>query len=110
MRLSIIVLTAVVITGSLIIFLGSVVNTNQEKLSTDTLNQYEKLAKYKNELEKINQYNMKVLQDLEEQITNSDNDNISQLRAEIKVIKQVIEENKNELEKIIKQLSEMNTN
>lgn len=50
------------------------------------------------------------MRDLEEQITNSDDDNLSQLQAEIKVIKQIIEENKNELEKIIKQLSQMNKN
>lgn len=110
MRLSIIILIAVAIIGSIIIFVGFAVNTNQETLSPETSNQYEKLTQYKNELEKINQYNMKVLRDLEEQITNSDDDNLSQLQAEIKVIKQIIEENKNELEKIIKQLSEMNKN
>ena len=110
MRLSIIILIAVAIIGSVLIFVGFAVNTIQETLSPETSNQYKKLTQYKNELEKINQYNMKVLRDLEEQITNSDDDNLSQLQAEIKVIKQVIEENKNELEKIIKQLSEMNKN
>ena len=53
MRLSIIILIAVAIIGSVIIFVGFAVNTNQKTLSPETSNQYEKLTQYKNELEKI---------------------------------------------------------
>ena len=54
--------------------------------------QYEKLEKYKNELEKINQYNQQVLEDLENQITNSDDIHLDQINEEIEVIKRVIDE------------------
>ena len=61
----------------------------------------------KNELEKINQINQQVLEDLEDQIKNSDDIHLDQINEEIKVIKRVIEENKAELEQVITKLSEM---
>ena len=107
MRLTIIVLIGVLIVGGTIISLGFV--SNQEIVEIPEIStQYEKLENYKNELEKINQYNIQVLADLEDQIKNSDDANIEQLNEEIEVIKRVINENKEELEQVIEKLSKMN--
>ncbi len=82
--------------------------TSQEYIDVPEIsNQYEKLEKYKNELEKINQLNQQVLEDLENQIKNSDDFHLDQINEEIEVIKQVIEENKAELEQVITKLSQM---
>ena len=70
-------------------------------------NQYEKLEMYKNELEKINQRNQQVLRDLEDLIQNSDDVPIDEIYEEIETIKQVIDENKAELEQVITKLSQM---
>ena len=115
MRLSIIALIAVLVIGSIVISLGFITNQGnqtQVEYSDDlqSFNQYDKLERYKVELEKINQYNRQVLHDLEEQIKNSDDVHLNQLKEEIKIIKQVIDENKAELEQVIQKLSEMNKN
>ena len=65
---------------------------------------------YKKELEKINQYNQEILKNLENQIKNSDDANISRINDEINVINQVINENKLELEQIIIKLSQIESN
>ncbi len=106
MRLSIIILLVVLIVGSTVITLGFLTNQNYVEIS-EISNQYEKLEKYKNELEKINQYNQQVLNDLEEQIKNSDNVHLDQINEEIIVIKRVINENKAELEQVIQKLSQI---
>ncbi|MGY5140119.1 MAG: hypothetical protein ACW9W9_01795, partial [Candidatus Nitrosopumilus sp. Bin_571-38] len=62
-----------------------------------------------NDLEKINQQNQKILNDLESQIKNSDDVNLEKINEEINVIKQVIEENTAELEQVITKLSQMET-
>ena len=109
MRLTIIILIAVLSVGSVVISLGFL--TTPEYLDVPEISsQYEKLEKYKNELEKINQYNQKVLNDLENQIKNSDDVHIDQINEEIKVIKRVIKENKAELEQVISKLSQMESN
>jgi len=106
MRLSIIVIIGVLIVGSIVISLG--VMTNQESVESSKIpNQYENLEKYKNELEKIIQYNQEILVDLENQIKISDNVHLEQINDEIKVMKKVITENKAELEQIIQKLSEI---
>lgn len=106
MRLTIIVLIVVLSIGSTIISLGFL--TSQKYIDVPEISdQYEKLETYKNELEKINQHNQQVLKDLEEQIKNSDDVHLDQINAEIKVIKQVIKENKAELEQVIAKLSQM---
>jgi len=106
LRLTIIILIAVLSVGSVVISLGFL--TTPEYLDVPEISsQYEKLEKYKNELEKINQYNQKVLNDLENQIKNSDDVHIDQINEEIKVIKRVIKENKAELEQVISKLSQM---
>jgi len=108
LRLTIIILIAVLSIGSIVISLGFL--TTPEYLDVPEISsQYDKLEKYKNELEKINQYNQKVLEDLENQIKNSDDVHIDQINEEIKVIKQVIENNKAELEQVITKLSQMET-
>lgn len=105
MRSSIIILIAVVVVGSVVIILGFL--TNQEYVEISEIsNQYEKLENYKNELEKINQYNQQILEDLEEQINNSDDSSLEQIRKEIDVVKRVINDNKAELEKVIERLSQ----
>ncbi len=73
-------------------------------------NQQDNLLKYKNELEKINQYNQKILNELENEIKNSDDVNINQINNEIEVLKRVIDENKSELEQIIIKLSQIEEN
>jgi len=120
LRLIIIILIAVLSTGSIVISLGFL--TSQEYIDVPEItNQYEKLESYKNELEKINQQNQKilnelekinqqnqkVLNDLEDEIKNSDDVHIDQINDEIEVIKRVIEENKAELEQVITKLSQM---
>ncbi|MFQ5497956.1 MAG: hypothetical protein ACE5DU_08745 [Nitrosopumilus sp.] len=106
MRLSIIVLISTLTVGSIVISLGFL--TNQEIVDVPEItSQYEKLEKYKNELEKINQYNQQILEDLEDQINNSDDIPIEQINEEIEVIKRVINDNKAELEEVIQKLSQM---
>jgi predicted PurR-regulated permease PerM len=106
MRLSIVALIAVLAVGSAVILLGFLTNQEYVEVSEIT-NQIEKLEIYKNELDKINQLNLQMLEDLEAQIINSDNVPLEQINDEIDVIKQVINENKAELEQIIKKLSEI---
>jgi len=120
LRLIIIILIAVLSTGSIVISLGFL--TSQEYIDVSEItNQYDQLQSYKNELEKINQQNQKILNDLEkinqqnqkilndleDQIKNSDDVHIDQINNEIEVIKRVIEENKAELEQVITKLSQM---
>ncbi|HJJ22207.1 MAG TPA: hypothetical protein OQH54_00600 [Nitrosopumilus sp.] len=106
MRSSIVVLISVLVVGSIVIFLGFL--TNQEYVEISELsNQYENLEKYKNELEKLNQYNQQILEELEKQFKNSDDVHLDQLNEEIEVIKQVVNKNKEELEQVIKKLSEI---
>lgn len=103
MRLSIIILLGVLVVGSIVISIGFV--TNQEII--DISDPYEKLEKYKIELEKINQSNLEMLKELELQIQNSDNIHLEQLTDEIEVINQVITENGAELEQVIQKLSQI---
>jgi biopolymer transport protein ExbB/TolQ len=120
LRLTIIILIAVLSIGSIVISLGFL--TSQEYIDVPEItDQYDKLESYKNELEKINQQNQKilnelekinqqnqkVLNDLEDEIKNSDDVHIDQINDEIAVIKRVIEENKAELEQVIIKLSQM---
>ena len=122
MRLTIIILIAVLSIGSIVISLGFL--TSQEYIDVPEItSQYEKLESYKNDLEKINQQNQKILNDLEKinqqnqkilndlenQIKNSDDVNLEKINEEINVIKQVIEENTAELEQVITKLSQMET-
>jgi len=106
LRSSIIVLISVLAVGSIVIFLGFLTNQEYVEVSEIT-NQIGKLEIYKNELEKVNQLNLQMLQDLETQIKNSDDIYLEQLNEEIEVIKRVVNENKEELEQIIKKLSQM---
>jgi len=106
MRLSIIILILALTVGSIVISLG--ILTNQEIVDVPEITtQYEKLEQYKNELEKINLYNQQVLEDLEEQITNSSDVHLEQINEEIEVIKRVINDNKAELEQVIQKLSQI---
>jgi len=106
MKLSIVVLILVLAVGSIVILLGFL--TNQEYVEISVIsNQYENLEKYKNELEKINQYNQQILEDLEGQIKNSTDIHLDSINEEIGVIKQVVNENKEELERVIEKLSQI---
>ena len=106
MRLTIIVLISALTVGSIVISLG--ILTNQEIVNVPEITtQYEKLEQYKNELEKINLYNQQVLEDLEDQITNSSDIHLEQINEEIEVIKRVINDNKEELEQVIQKLSQI---
>ena len=107
MRLTIIVLIVVLTIGGSVISFGFL--TNQENSVVENTTPYEKLQTYKEELEKINQYNQKILDELEQNITESDDVNLEQLREEIKVLKRVIIENQAELEEITQRLSEMDS-
>ena len=92
--------------GGLVISLGFL--TNQKYFeSPEISNQYEKLETYKNELEKINQYNRQILKDLEERIKNSNDVHLEKINEEIAVIEKVIDQNAAELEEVIKKLSQM---
>ncbi len=106
MRLSIVILILVLAVVSIVILLGFL--TNQEYVEISEIsNQYENLEKYKNELEKINQYNQQILEDLEGQIKNSTDIHLDSINEEIVVIKQVVNENKEELERVIEKLSQI---
>jgi DNA anti-recombination protein RmuC len=84
--------------------------TNQENIVISEIsNQYETLEKYKIELEKINQSNQEVLEDLQNQLKNSDNVHLDQLNEEIEIINQVISDNKAELEQVIQKLSQVDS-
>jgi predicted PurR-regulated permease PerM len=106
LRLTITFLIIVLIVSCVIITASLILNSKNVEIS----NQYEYLQKYKNELEKINQYNQEILKNLENQIKNSDDVNISRINDEINVINQVINENKLELEQIIIKLSQIESN
>ncbi len=106
MRLTVIILIVVLSIGSIVISLGFL--TSEKYIDVPEIaSQYEKLETYKNELEKINQQNKKILGDLEVQIKNSNNVHLETINEEIKVIKRVIEQNKAELEQVITKLSQM---
>ena len=96
----------VLVIGISVISIGFLFNQEVEDVVA-SLSPYEKLEKYKEDLEKINQYNQQVLHDLEKNITESDNVHLEQIRKEIEVLKRVINDNKTELEQVIKKLSEM---
>jgi len=108
MRLSIIVMIAALVVGSIVVFFGYLTNQNSPEI-TDQSDPYEKLQTYKEELEKINQYNQQLLLELEDKLINSDNSSLNQLHREITVLKRVIDDNKMELEQVIKKLSTMNS-
>ena len=105
-RLTTTILIIVLSVGSIIIATGFISNSKYVDIP-EISNQYENLLKYKNELEKINQYNQEILKDLENQMNDLDDANINQINDEIDVIKRVINENKLELEQIIIKLSQM---
>jgi len=106
LRLIIVILISVLAVGSIVIFLGFL--TNQEYIEISEISsQYENLEKYKNELEKLNQYNQQILKALEEQFKNSNSINLDQLNEEIEVIKRVVNESKEELEQVIQKLSQI---
>ena len=111
MRITIIVLIAVLIVGSGVIFSGFLINQQDRQQAQDSiaeiLTPYEKLEKYKTELEKINRYNQQVLEELQMQIESSDVIDVEQINEEISVVKQTISENKKELEDVIQRLAEM---
>ena len=106
MRSIIVVLISVLAVWSIVILLGFLTNQEYIKIS-EISSPYENLEKYKNELEKINQYNQQILKALEEQFKNSDSINLDQLNEEIEVIKRVVNENKEELEQVIQKLSQI---
>jgi len=109
LRLTIIVLIIALSIGSIIITTGFISNSKFVDIPKIS-NQQDNLLKYKNELEKINQYNQKILNELENEIKNSDDVNINQINNEIEVLKRVIDENKSELEQIIIKLSQIEEN
>ena len=109
MRPTIIILIAVVVVGGIIAatgFLGNEKYIEPSEIPTD----FENLQKYKTELERINQFNLEVLEDLENQIKNSDNEELNELQEELKVLERVIDDNKTELEEIIDRLAKMESN
>ena len=109
LRLTIIVLIIALSIGSIIITTGFISNSKFVDIPKIS-NQHDNLLKYKNELDKINQYNQKILNELENEIKNSDDVNINQINNEIEVLKRVIDENKSELEQIIIKLSQIEEN
>jgi oligoendopeptidase F len=97
---------AVLVIGISVISVGFLFNQEDDEV-VDTLTPYEKLEKYKKDLEKINQYNQQILNDLEKKITESDSVHLEQLEKEIAVLKRVITDNKKEIDQVIAKLSEM---
>ena len=112
MKISIVIIIAAIVIGGIVAISGFMTNQQISDIPelSEISDQYVKLEKYKNELEKINQYNLQVLEDLENQIKNSDNEQLEQINEEIEVVKRVINDNKGELEQVIQRLSEMESN
>ncbi|MEJ2260566.1 MAG: hypothetical protein P8X83_02750 [Nitrosopumilaceae archaeon] len=106
MRLRIIVIMTALAIGISIVSIGYLTNQPVDEI-TINLTPHEKLENYKDELEKINQYNQQLLNDLERDIANSDDKHLEQLKKEFIILKRVIDDNKKELEKVIDRLSEM---
>ena len=106
MRLTILVLIVVVVVGTIVASMGFLSNEKYVEVG-EIPTEYENLQNYKTELEKINQFNIEVLKDLENQIKNSDNEELNQLQEELKVLEGVIDDNKRELEEIIDKLAKM---
>jgi len=106
MRLSVIVLIAILAIGTIVISFGYI--TNQQYVQViEKSNPYEKLQNYKEELEKINLHNQQLLSELEDKMANSDDVNLEHLNQEIKVLKRVINDNKIELEQVMTKLATM---
>ena len=106
MRTTILIMIIVSVIGVPVISIGFLTNQQVEEV-VENLTPYEELEIYKEELEKINNYNQQILSDLEKQISESDDVHLEQLKKEVEVLKQVINDNKKELEDVIKKLSEM---
>src|SRR3970282_2520413 len=85
MRLTIIVLITVLVVGTIVISFGYLTNQNYVQI-IEKSDPYEKLQNYKEELEKINQYNQQLLSELEAKMTNSDDVNLEPLKQEIEVL------------------------
>jgi non-canonical purine NTP pyrophosphatase (RdgB/HAM1 family) len=96
--------------GLIVPALNNLPGLHSARYAHKNANDEENREHLKNELEKINEYNQEILKDLEYQITNSDDANISQINNEIDVINRVIIENKLELEEIIIKLSQIESN
>ena len=109
LKLTITFLIIVLTIGSIIIVTGFIFNLKYVEIPIIS-NPYENLQKYKNELEKINEYNQEILKNLEYQIKSSEDVNISQINNEIDIINNVINENKLELEEILTKLSQIESN
>src|SRR3989338_4280109 len=103
MRLPIIVLITVLVIGTVVISFGYLTNQNYIQI-IEKSDPYDKLQNYKEELEKINQYNQQLLSELESKMANS-GVHLEQLNQEIEVLKRVINDNKAELEQVVKKLS-----
>ena len=106
MRITVIIIIAVLVVGISVISVGFLFNQGNDEIAV-SLTPYEKLEKYKKDLEKINQYNQQVLSDLEKKITETDSVHLEQLEKEVEVLKRVISDNKKEIEQVIEKLSEM---
>ena len=106
MRPTILILIVVVVVGIIVASIGFLSNEKYIEVS-NVPTDYENLQKYKTELEKINQFNLEVLEDLKNQIENSDSEELNQLKEELQVLERVIDDNKTELEEIIDKLAMM---
>jgi len=106
LRLTIIIVIVALVIGISVISVGFIFNQEENEI-VNNLTPYEKLEKYKEDLEKINQYNQQILNDLEKKITESDSIHLEQLEKEVEVLKRVINDNKNEIEQVLTKLSEM---
>ena len=106
MRVSIVVLVAVLAVGGIVITTGLVTEPNATEI-TDTLTQYEKLQNYKEGLEKINQYHRDLLDEVKQKIANSNDETLLQLNQEIDAIQSIIDDNMAELDEVVQKLSEM---
>lgn len=106
MRFTIIIIIVALVIGISVISVGFIFNQEDNEI-VNNLTPYEKLEKYKEDLEKINQYNQQILNDLEKKITESDSVHLEQLEKEVEVLKRIINDNKNEIEQVLIRLSEM---
>ena len=104
MRLSVIILIAALAMGGAVISLGFLVDPEVAE-APEELSAFEKLEKYRDDLVRINEYNIQVLDDAK--AADPGTNTTSLMGPEIAVLEQVIAQNIEEIQEISERLAEM---
>lgn len=104
MRLPVIILIAVLAIGGAVILLGFL-NDPEIEEAQEELSAFEKLEQYRDDLIRINEYNIQVLDEVK--AADPDTDATTPSGQEIAVLEQVIAQNIAEIQEISEQLAGM---